>query len=406
MRAKTIWRAALLTVILALTPGPASAQFSLGYAPTDPIVPLPYGSTHPEEGIYTALEFLLLRQTNPLENQVVMTRGFFDINAQIPGQGANHIGSDTDALDTNQIRGPGSYQPAFKIYLGYKFNDESTLALSWLHIFQIRYQAVATAVPANFNVGSNALLVDRNGIAPPTFADSFISAPVYNFPSDFAGPPGLQNGPNNVRAYGVWDAASLAQISFVQREEAYDLIWRKPIVEEENYRFSSLVGPRFFWIWEKFAWRTTNFGFTGSDGPSALYTNIDSNRMYGWNIGCSQECYLGQGFACQLDTSFAPFLNIIKERAKYETGLKFSRAAENKRARTDYTFVPELEAKLSVMWYPTEYVQLNLGYNFMAFFNTVNAQRPVDFNYSSLDPKYDRVTRFFDGLSVAVVIVF
>ena len=189
MRAKTIWRAALLTVILALAPRAALAQpFSLGYAPADPIVPLPYGSLHPDTGIYTFLEFLMLRQTNPLQNQVIMTRGFFDINSQIPGQGANHIGSDTDALDTNQIRGPGAiYQPSFRIGMGYKFNDESSLSLSWLHIFQIRYQAVATAVPANFNIGAN-------------FADSFISAPVYNFPNDFAGPPGLQNGPNGVRA--------------------------------------------------------------------------------------------------------------------------------------------------------------------------------------------------------------
>jgi hypothetical protein len=394
MRARTIWRATLLTVILALTPGAASAQSSLGYAPADPVVPLPYGSVHPEEGIYTSLEFLLLRQTNPLQNQEIMTRGFFNVNSQNPqAQAADHIGSGEDALDTNQIRGPGSYQPAFRIGIGYKFRDESSLTLSWLHLFQIRYQAVATAVPLAFNVGSN-------------FANSFISAPVFNFPNDFAGPAGEQNGPGGVNAYGVWNGASLATISFVQREEAYDLIWRKPIIEEENYRFSSLTGPRFFWIWEKFAWRTTDFGFTGSSGPSALYTNIDSNRMYGWNLGCSQECYLGHGFALQLDTSFAAFLNVIKERAKYETGLKFARQAENKRARTDYTFVPEVEAKLSVMWYPTENVQLNFGYNFMAFFNTVNAQRPVDFDYSALAPKYDRVIRFFDGLSCAVAIIF
>jgi hypothetical protein len=394
MRAKTIWRAALLTVTLALTPGVASAQFSLGYAPADPVVPLPYGSNHPEEGIYTSLEFLLLRQTNPLRNQVIMTRGFYNVNSQnAAAQSADFIGSGEDALDTNQIRGPGSYQPAFRIGVGYKFNDESSLSLSWLHIFQYRYQAVATAVPHNFAVG-------------PTFANSFITAPVFNFPNDFAGPPGEQNGPGGVNAYGVWNGASLATISFRQHEEAYDLIWRKPIVEEENYRFSSLVGPRFFWIWEKFLWRTTDFGFTGSEGPSAIYTNIDSNRMYGWNMGCSQECYLGHGFALQLDTSFAAFLNVVKERAKYETGLKFQHRAENHRARTEYTFVPEVEAKLSVMWYPTESVQLNFGYNFMAFFNTVNAQRPVEFNYSAIDSKYDRVIRFFDGLSVACAISF
>jgi hypothetical protein len=392
MRAKTIWRAALLTVILALTPGAAMAQFSLGYAPSDPVVPLPYGSTHPEEGVYTALEFLLFRQTNPLRNQVIANRGFFNVNDQ-NGSSANFIGSDTVALDTNQVRGPGSFQPGFKVYLGYKFVDESTLSLSWMHLFQYRYSAVATAVPPNFNVGS-------------LFQDSFLTAPVFNFPSDFAGPIGEQNGPFGANAYGIWNGASLMTESFVQRTEAYDLIWRKPIVEEECYRFSSLLGPRFFWIWEKFAWRTTDFGFTGSTGPSALYTNIDSNRMYGFNFGCSQECYLGHGFALQLDTSFAAFLNVIKERAKYETGLKDLGGAENKRARTDFTFVPELEAKLSLMWYPTENVQFNFGYNFMAFFNTVNAQHPVEFNYSAIDPKYDRVFRLFDGINAGLAITF
>jgi hypothetical protein len=394
MRAKTIWRTALLSVVLALTPATAMAQFSLGYAPTDPVVPIPYGSNRPEDGgLYTALTFLLWRQTNPLQTQEVAFRGFYDINSQ-SGIGANTIGSGADALDTGQVRGPGSWQPGFKVDVGWKFSDESVLTLSWTHLFQIRYQAVATSAPANFNVGVN-------------FADSFITSPVYNFPNDFAGPAANQTGPNGVNAYGVWDAASLMTESFVQRTEAYDLIWRKPIVDEENYRMSALVGPRFFWIWEEYRWRTTNFGFTGSAGPSALYTNIDSNRMYGWNIGCSQECYLGHGFALQLDTSFAPFLNIVKERAKYETADANSLGrAENKRAITDYTFVPEVEARISMVWYPTENVQIKVGYDILAFFNTVNAQRPIDFNYSALDPKYDRVFRLFDGLEAGIMISF
>jgi hypothetical protein len=393
MRAKTIWRAALLTVILALTPAAASAQFSLGYAPADPTVPLPYGSTHPEEGIYTSLEFLMFRQTMPLRNEVVATRGFYNVNSQNGITGANFIGDGEVALDTNQVRGPTSWQPGFKVGIGYKFNDESSLTLSWMHLFQVRYQAVATAVPAGFNVGAD-------------FASSFVTAPVYNFPNDFAGPAGEQNGPGGVNAYGIWNGASLMTESFVQREEAYDLIWRRPLIEEENYRFSSLLGPRFFWIWEKYAWRTTDFGFTGSDGPSAQYSNIDSNRMYGFNFGCSNECYLGHGFALQLDTNFTSFLNVVKERVKYETGLHDMGAAENKRAITDYTFVPEFDAKLSIMWYPTEYVQLNLGYTFMAFFNTVNSQMPIDFNYSSIDPKFNRVYRIFDGWNASVAIIF
>jgi hypothetical protein len=407
MRAKSIWQAGLLAFVLAavtlLTPRSAQAQI-LGYAPPDFAWPIPWGSTRPEDGgVYIGSDFLLWRQTVPLRNQVVATRGFYDINSQDAhiGQfgGATFIGSGTVALDTNQVRGPGSYQPGFNIHIGYKFPDESTITFSWLYLFQQRYQAVATAVPPNFNFRGD-------------FADTFLTAPVFNFPNDFAGLAEQQNsgitGPNGLplATYGIWDGASLMTESFVQRTQMYDIIWRKPLFETECYRMSSLCGPRFFWIWENYLWRTTNFGFTGSAGPSATYTNIDSNRMYGLDVGCSQEWYLGQGFACQLDTEVTGYLNIIKERTQYSTERKFNGSAESKRARTDYTVVPAFDAKLSLMWYPIENVQLNLGYDVMAFFNTVNAQVPIDFNYSSVDPKFDRVFRLFDGLTASIVIVF
>jgi hypothetical protein len=407
MRAKTMRRAGLLAVIVAAismwAPGAARAgDGTPGYALPDWIAPIPWGSTRPEDGgIFIGSDFLLWRQTNPLRNQVIGVRGFFDVNNQLlvgtaPNQhsiGANFVGSSEVALDTNQVRGPGSYQPGFDVHIGWKFEDESTITLNWMYLFQIRYQAVATAVPHNFNVGAD-------------FADSFITAPVFNFPNDYAGLPEQANGPNGVATHGIWDGASLMTESFVQRTQEYSLIWRKPIFETEDCRFSSLLGPRFFWIWENFRWRTTNFGFTGSAGPSANYSNIDSNRMYGWNIGCSQEWYMGHGFACQLDANFTPYLNIVKERTQYTTDRKFNGFAENKRARTDYTVVPEVDAKLSLMWYPIENVQVNFGYDVMALFNTVNAQMPVDFNYSSVDPKFDRVYHIFDGLTASIVIVF
>jgi hypothetical protein len=407
MRAKSICQAGLLAaVVAAITVGmPTAAQAqTLGYALPDWIAPVPWGSTRPEDGgFYVGSDFLLWRQTNPLRNQVVATRGFYDINFQsgavASAGGAVFIGSGEVALTTNEVRGPGSYQPGFDIKLGWKFPDESTLTLGWMYLFQYRYQAVATAVPANFSLGQN-------------FENSFLTANVYNFPNTFAGVPEQQNsgitGPNGqpIATYGIWDGASLMTESFVQRTQQYDLIWRKPIFETECYRFSSLCGPRFFWIWENYLWRTTNFGFTGTSGPSATYTNIDSNRMYGFDVGCSQEWYMGYGLACQLDTEATGYINVIKERTQYSTEQKFAGAAENKRARTEYTVVPELSAKLSLMWYPIENVQCNIGYNVLAFFNTVNAQMPIDFNYSSVDPKFDRVTRFFDGLSVSIAFIF
>ena len=115
---------------------------------------------------------------------------------------------------------------------------------------------------------------------------------------------------------------------------------------------------------------------------------------------------LGHGFAAQLDTNFAPFFNVVKERAKYETGVSDQGAAEMKRAKTDYTAVPEFDAKVSLMWYPTEFIQFQFGYNAMAFFNTVVSQVPVDFNYGSLTPTYNRVFRYFGGFSASVGFIF
>ena len=77
------------------------------------------------------------------------------------------------------------------------------------------------------------------------------------------------------------------------------------------------------------------------------------------------------------------YLNGVKERAKYERDDRFT-GPENKRAIHDWTVVPEFEALLGVMWYPTDSIQLYLGYDVMLFLNTVASPRPIDFNYSDV----------------------
>ena len=85
---------------------------------------------------------------------------------------------------------------------------------------------------------------------------------------------------------------------------------------------SSLVGPRLFWIWETYNWRTTNFGFGSNSGvsASATYSNSVSNRLYGLLIGCSQEWYIGNGFACQLDADVVPDIDFVRTKAMYRRG--------------------------------------------------------------------------------------
>lgn len=194
--------------------------------------------------------------------------------------------------------------------------------------------------------------------------------------------------------------------AFEQRFSEYEATWRFVLYENENFRISSLVGPRITWIWDKYQWRTTDQDVNGALDPSwvALYSNVVSNRLYGIHFGCSQECYIGHGFAYQLDLQTALFINSVKETAKYELGVVDK--PENKRAKRETTFVPELQGNLFLAWYPREGIQIRIGYDAMAFFNTISSPRPVDFNYGSLTPNYEKGFRLFDGWSAGLAINF
>src|SRR5205807_4087740 len=135
------------------------------------------------------------------------------------------------------------------------------------------------------------------------------------------------------------------------------------------------VGPRFAWIWERFQWRTFDLDTnTGTGGPldTAIYNNIDSNRMYGPFAGFGSECYLGHGFALQCDIQGAIFLDVIRERQEYTTGVRYGipqPTAESKRTLTKWTAVPEINGDINLVWYPIQSVEIRLGYNIMTFFN-------------------------------------
>ncbi len=96
---------------------------------------------------------------------------------------------------------------------------------------------------------------------------------------------------------------------FLQRAEQIQATYRKPFYETESYRASALVGPRFFWIEDKFRWTTTDLDYFGQSSPiyEGIYNNQVDNRMYGVRAGLQQEWYLGCGFAAMLTTEAAAF---------------------------------------------------------------------------------------------------
>jgi hypothetical protein len=418
----TVGRAWVLVALAALTPRGAFAQFvnspggqgagaSIGpdYAPPANLdLPLPLFSTNPASGgLYLSGGYVMYQQTNPLRDQLVAVRGLIAVDDTFDGQGTagTFFGTRNNALDVHQVTGPSTYQPGFIVEGGWKFTDGTALTVSYWWVTEAQYRAVATLAAPNLQVLSNQ-------------TDSFLTAFVFNFPAQFAGPNfkvnnnlvGSQVGPQ--ATFGIWNAASAMTESFIQRSQQLEATYRIPFFDTECYRISGLIGPRFFWIWERYAWLTTDLGSDVLNGPvieqpqwTALYTNIVSNRLYGVHAGISQEWYLGAGFAAMLDVQGATFLDVIKERAKYQLGMRDGFVA-NKRSRMQYTIVPEFQGTASVMWYPWEGIQVKLGYDVFGFFNTISSPRPISFDYSGLDPNYERTFRLFDGIQASIAFIF
>jgi len=401
MRTRSGWLVLLLVAGMASAPAAVLGQ-EFQYAPPDTIWPFPLFSNRPADGgLFVDAEFVYFHQTNPLQHQQIAVRGVQDIFGDITGVAGTFIGNrpPTPALFADDAGGPGTYQPGWRFGVGYRFANGVSVEGSWLHLAQARYDATATLFPPGLNAGPNQ-------------AETFLFSPVFNFPSDFVGPPdkllsitsGLPTG--NI---GIWDGASLMQITFFQRFDEFVLTGRIPVYQDDCWRTYGLIGPQFSWIWERFRWRTVSEDIFGGSGPDdvAIYSNIVSNRMYGVHAGCGTEWRTGDTpigtFAISLDLQASGLVDIVKERAKYERG---DREMSASRARKEFTLVPELEGSINGWWYPIEGIQLRAGYSLMEFFNTVASQDPVSFNYGGLDPPWVRVSRFFNGFNCGIAFIF
>src|SRR5262249_37948140 len=159
MRGKTFRAAWLSALLLAVMPlavmGQTSTGDATGYAPADPQLPIPLGSTRPEDGgFFTWAEYTMFRQTNPLGNQTIAVRGFYVWDSSIPGfNNGNFIGSRTEALNVNYLTSQEFYQPGFDLGVGWKFKDGSALTLDFLYLASNNFRAAATLAARNGRVG-------------------------------------------------------------------------------------------------------------------------------------------------------------------------------------------------------------------------------------------------------------
>jgi Legionella pneumophila major outer membrane protein precursor len=426
MRSKTGWCAMLLAGV-ALAPAGAWAQPGVEFRP-DPDIPIPLG--HPRMdvvgGWYTALEYVMFRQTNPIRRQLLAVRGLVDVDGAITGDlngtvvntdtdvpfiirgpvvPGNFLGTGTPALFSDDLRGQESYQPGFRMTLGYRFNSGSALEGTWMHLMSAKYAANASLIPPNY-----ANLAAGGGF----LADTFLFLPFFNLPPEFAGANQELAIGNPGSAFGIFNGAINASIDFTQRFDQGDVRGRVPWYQSECMRCYTYAGGRFAWIWERFHLRAVSADFNGNSAPTDVgsYNNIVSNRMYGAFAGLGVERYVGYGFAVGLEMEAAGLVDVVKERATLANADRnppFSGVprVQLKKSATNFAVTPEVATNAQLFWYPWEGVQIRAGYNFMAFFNTIAAQDPVAFDARSFDPDWhNKPVRFFDGFNVGIGFIF
>src|SRR5262249_41250434 len=114
------------------------------YAPPDCPLPLPLYSTNPAAGgFYIAGEWVMFRQTNPLHSQPVAYRGFVDTDGTVTLLPGTFVGSGRGALNVDQVEGPRSFEPGFRVTAGWRFPNGSTIDFDYMHIINVNYTAEA-----------------------------------------------------------------------------------------------------------------------------------------------------------------------------------------------------------------------------------------------------------------------
>jgi hypothetical protein len=357
--------------------------------------------SHPrydDGGVYVGLEGVLWSTNRPLTSQTVAVRGFLALDSAIPGVSAGtFVGSKQEALNTEQLQGPGVQQPGWNIFLGYRFQSGVVVELDWLHLVQGIYHASASLISPTFNVGSN-------------FENTFLFSQVNNFSTFWAGP--LQKFPQGDpgTTFGIWNGASYEQIQFIQRFDIYQLNVRIPVWDTADYRTYGIFGPRIAWLWDEFLWTTEATDVLGNFAPTstAIYHNYVSNRLYGLHFGWGGDWWCGDtpigGFAFTFEAEAALYADMVKMNAGYELA---DGSVSSTRAGRKTVLTPGLEARVGLWYYPWEAISINIGYDVITFFNTMSSHQPIDFNLGQVDPQYNyQFFRYFQGLRFGITFVF
>jgi hypothetical protein len=208
---------------------------------TGPANILPTGRSG-DAGFYGGMEFVMLTQTRAIGNQTIARRGFYDIGGALTGTPGAFIG-DGDVAISPDLFGRRTYQPGFNLEVGYRFGDGTRVFLSYMQLYDAHYSLGASTIPPFFDTR-----VD--------LANTFLSAPVFNFNNLFAGPTNKVQGAPSLDNTGIWNAASQMDSKFTQRFQQLQAGARVPVLQSEYSRVYGAAGFQFSWFFERFFWRT------------------------------------------------------------------------------------------------------------------------------------------------------
>lgn len=367
-----------------------------------------------KQGPFLYMDGLFYAQTWTLGDQLVAWRGLVDTTGSITTVPGTFIGSGVRALSTDQF-GRSGWTPGVNLGAGFKFEDGSTITARIMHLTGQTYGAGATlATPFARN---------RTDLV-----DSFLVSGVFNFPNQYAGPArrtaiegtvvgqivnpvtGAIIDPGRTvpdRAfYGVWNGASNMVIEYKRWYNEVEIGGRTPLFESRTSKVYGMGGMRHHAFIDRFSWLSQVYDLAGNSGPrdQARYSNILSQRMYGPYIGCAHEMYLQDRFSLSADLHGGLMVNFSKERAKYELG---DESVQAKRSLNEIDLVPTAGANVNLWWYPAKGVQVRVGYGVNTFYNTLNMEQPIGFNYGSIDPVYGRQAfRMIHGLNIGFGVFF
>ena len=292
---------------------------------------------------------------------------------------------------------PRTYEPGWNVEFGYRFDDGTRLFFNYMQLVDAHYSAGASLAAPFFRTS-------------PSLAETFLTAPVYNFNVAFAGPQnktGFDNAANGgFTAYGIWNGASQMDIKFTQRYQEMNFGTRVPVFQTDYSRAYGIAGGKFAWFFERFNWRTVSFDTAGNATPqdAANYSNTLSQRMYGPFVGCGNEVFIANQFSISCDLTGSLLLDVAKQRAKYKLG---DETVQSKWGREEFRVVPNGNAAVNLWWYPIPGVQIRAGYQAMTFFNTLYMLEPVGLNYGNINPSYQvRYFRLLHGFNVGIGFFF